>query len=199
MLLKTSLQDTPLGLFLKSHNLLQAEQLKLLFYVQVMQQICALFGLSDAQFQFDHQATVPMTEMTGLSSPGAEVSLAGLRALKDWSALAAKLPDPSSSLTTVVKGKPNLHLNHVEWQVWEFTDGNFSLKAVAEQLRLPIAQVQQIAFRLIVVNLVEELPMVAIAAAPDQTLMTNESLSNASNGLSQEFLQSLMGFLQAKV
>ncbi|MEA5532824.1 DUF4388 domain-containing protein [Crocosphaera sp. XPORK-15E] len=195
---ESHLQGNPLGLFLKSHNLIEAEQLKLLFYVQVMQQICALFAIADAQFEFDSHGILPMIETTGLSSPGAEVSLAGLRALKDWSALKYKLPDPTSSLTSIVKNKPHLHLNQLEWQVWEFTDDHYSLKAVAEQLRLPIEKVQQIAFRLMVVNLVEELPMITANFASEPDVMENESMGTNANGLSQEFLQNLMGFLQAK-
>lgn len=192
------LQGTPLGLFLKSHGLIAAEQLKLLFYVQVMQQICALFAIPDAQFEFDSREIIPMMETTGLSSPGAEVSLAGLRALKDWSALTDKLPDPSSSLTSIVTNKPHLHLNQQEWQVWEFTDDYYSLKAIAEQLRLPIIKVQQIAFRLMVVNLVEELPMVLASASPESDVINSETEPVINSGLSQEFLQNLMGFLQTQ-
>ena len=192
------LQGTPLGLFLKSHGLVAAEQLKLLFYVQVMQQVCALFTLADAQFEFDSHKIIPMMETTGLSSPGAEVSLAGLRALKDWSTLADKLPDPSSSLTSIVKNKPHLHLHQQEWQVLEFTDDYYSLKAVAQQLLLPIIKVQQIAFRLMVVNLVEELPMVVPSTSSESNVINAQSESVNSNGLSQEFLENLMGFLQVK-
>ncbi len=192
------LQGNPLGLFLKSHGLIATEQLKLLFYVQVMQQICALFALPDAQFEFDCRETIPMMETTGLSSPGAEVSLAGLRALKDWSTLVDKLPDPSSSLTSIIKNKPHLHLNQQEWLVWEFTDDYYSLKAIAEQLRLPIIKVQQIAFRLMVVNLVEELPMVVASAGLDSDSINAQTEPVSSNGLSQEFLQNLMGFLQTQ-
>ncbi len=192
------LQGNPLGLFLKSHGLIATEQLKLLFYVQVMQQICALFALPDAQFEFDCRETIPMMETTGLSSPGAEVSLAGLRALKDWSTLVDKLPDPSSSLTSIIKNQPHLHLNQQEWLVWEFTDDYYSLKAIAEQLRLPIIKVQQIAFRLMVVNLVEELPMVVASAGLDSDSINAQTEPVSSNGLSQEFLQNLMGFLQTQ-
>ena len=44
---------TPLGLCLKNQGVLTAEQLKLLFYTQVMRQVCALFALPDGWCQLD--------------------------------------------------------------------------------------------------------------------------------------------------
>lgn len=200
--------DTPIGLCLKSQGVLQAEQLKLLFYAQVMRQVCALFELKDGWFQFDGKAPLPTAEMTGLSAPATEVTLAGLRALKDWSALRDKLPDPASSIISVVEGKPNLKLNSVEWQVWEFTNGNLSLKTIAEQMRLPVEQIQHVAFRLIVVGLVEELPFAdAIAPSPMEELSSPEpfigspptpEIAEAAK-VSQSFLQNLVGFLKGKM
>ncbi len=194
------LKETPLGIYMKSKGLLEAEKLKLLFYVQVMQQVCRLFTLSDAQFLFDPQNSLPMIEMTGLSSPGTEVTLAGLRALKDWSNLEDKLPVSTSSLTSVVQGKPQLRLNQTEWQVWEYTDGDSSLDEIANQLQLSFDKVQQIAFRLIVVNLVEELPMVHLVKTQSaETSPTQEKSSvEANQGLSEDFLNSLMGFLHKR-
>lgn len=191
---------TPLGLCLKSQGALQGDQLKLLFYTQVMQQVCALFALEDGWFHFDSAQRAPAAEMTGLNAPAVEVTLAGLRALKNWMVLGDKLPDPSSSLVSVVAGKPNLKLNQSEWQVWEFTDGKTSLKEIAQHLRLPMQKVQQIAFRLIVVNLVEEMPMTAsapaepAAAGPQPEPAQIESEAN----LSPSFLQNLMSFLKGQ-
>lgn len=59
----------PLGLYLKSQGALQAEQLEHLFQVQVVQQVCAVFQLKDAQFKFVQNMPLPMQEMTGLSVP----------------------------------------------------------------------------------------------------------------------------------
>jgi Domain of unknown function (DUF4388) len=162
-LAQTCAPDTPMGLCLKSQGVLNAEQLKLLFYAQVMQQVCALFALKDGWFQFDAKAPLPIAEMTGLSAPATEVTLAGLRALKDWSALADKLPDPASALISAIDGKPQLRLNQTEWQVWEYTSGTVSISAIAKQLQLPIDKVQQIAFRLMVSGLAEEMPLIAEA------------------------------------
>jgi aminopeptidase-like protein len=76
-----------------------------------------------------------------------------LRTLRDWRALAAKLPDPTCGLVSIIAGQPKPRLDCLEWQVWEFADGSVSLRAIATQLGLPIVKVQQIAFRLILVNL----------------------------------------------
>jgi hypothetical protein len=203
LLTNEHLKETPLGIYMKSQGLLEADKLKLLFYVQVMQQVCKLFTLKEAEFSFTARPPLPMIEMTGLSSPGTEVTLAGLRALKDWSSLEDKLPAPNSALTSVIKGKPELRLNQNEWQVWEYTDGDSSLEDIAEQLQLSVIQVQQIAFRLIVVNLVEELPMVHLVKAASvkeaEPVLANTAAEIAQNqALSQDFLNSLMGFLQKK-
>jgi hypothetical protein len=61
--------DKPLGLYLKNQGALQAEQLKHLFQVQVLQQVCPLFQLQDALFNFDQDVPLPILEMTGLSVP----------------------------------------------------------------------------------------------------------------------------------
>jgi hypothetical protein len=199
--------NAPLGLCLKNQGVIAAEQLKLLFYTQVMRQVCALFALPDGWFQFDPKAPLPVAEMTGLIATATDVTLAGLRALKDWNALAEKLPDPSSALVSVVEGKPNLRLNPNEWQVWEYTNGTMALKDVAQQLNLPIAKAQQIAFRLIVTGLAEEMPLVV--TSPPSTLGMDDPATlepsaalEATTGaapVSQSFLQNLVGFLKGKV
>lgn len=196
--------DSPLGLCLKSQGLLQAEQLKMLFYGQVIRQVCALFKVENGRFIFESQVKPNTMEMTGLSLPGTEVTLMGLRALKDWTALTDKLPDPSSTLLGLGSGKPNLRLDAQEWQIWEFVNGNLPLKKVAEQLSLSIEKVQQIAFRLIVVNLAEELPMFDQVASsvepigePIQPSQVVEPASERSQ-VSQSFLQNLVGFLRTK-
>jgi hypothetical protein len=192
--------NTPMGLCLKSQGVLTAEQLKLLFYAQVMQQVCALFTLKDGWFQFDARTPLPTAEMTGLSAPATEVTLAGLRALKNWSALAEKLPDPTSALVSSISGKPQQQLNQAEWQIWEFVNGTISLNAIAKQLQLPTEKVQQIAFRLIVSGVVEEVPLVA---EMPQTVVTPEGLEpittqSGATQISQSFLQNLVGFLKGK-
>jgi hypothetical protein len=194
--------NTPIGLCLKAQGLLQAEQLKLLFYAQVMRQVCALFELKDGWFQFDGKAPIPLAEMTGLNAPATEVTLAGLRALRDWSALHDKLPDPDSALLSTIDGKPQLKINPSEWQIWEFTNGTVSLKTIADQLRLPVETVQQIAFRLIVVGLAEELPLVAAstsAVCHTADLPSAIGQDPESTNVSPSFLKNLVGFLKGRV
>ncbi len=70
--------DQPLGLYLKNQGVLQAEQLKQLFQVQVLQQVCALFQLKEGQFRFDPDVPIPTREMTGLSVPAVELNQYGL-------------------------------------------------------------------------------------------------------------------------
>lgn len=193
--------NTPMGLCLKSQGVLNAEQLKLLFYAQVMQQVCALFTLKDGWFQFDAKAPLPVAEMTGLSAPATEVTMAGLRALKDWSALTDKLPESTSALISSISGKPQQRLNQTEWQVWEFVNGTVSLAAIAKQLQLETEKVQQIAFRLMVSGIAEEMPL--MAEAP-QAMINPEPLEAIASQpgathVSSSFLQNLVGFLKGKV
>lgn len=205
-LAQTCQTNTPLGLCLKTQGILSAEQLKLLFYTQVMRQVCALFALPDGWFQFDPKAPVPVAEMTGLLATATDVTLAGLRALKDWNALAEKLPDSSSALISVVDSKPSLRLNPSEWQVWEFTNGTMALRQVAQHLNLSVAKTQQIAFRLIVAGLAEEVPLIAesptrltLPGSLDSTLLPEPVLGTGAAPVSQSFLQNLVGFLKGKV
>lgn len=192
---------TPLGLHLKSQGILTTDQVKLLFYTQVMRRVCALFTLFDGWFHFDSKVILPMDEMTGLSAPATEVTLAGLRVLRDWSALEPKLPDPMSTIVSAVEGKPHLHLNAVEWQIWEFTNGQESLKAIAEHLQLPVKKIQQIVFRLSVVGLIEEIPMLMASPTPatKEDSTQAESVIPNKEQVSHSFLDNLMGFLKNKV
>ena len=193
--------DTPLGLCLKSQGLLDAEQIKLLFYIQVMRQVCALFKLNDGKFLFNHKVARPVPEMTGLSMPATEVTLAGLRALRDWQALQDKLPEPTSSLISLIRGKPHLHINQMEWRIWEFTNGTISLNDIAAQLQLPLEKVQQIAFRLMVVGLAEEMPMVVAPMPESSAFDVDPTLVGGTTEhgqVSQSFLDNLVGFLKGK-
>ncbi|MGB3492439.1 MAG: DUF4388 domain-containing protein [Elainellaceae cyanobacterium] len=194
-LAQTVAPKRPLGLALKSQGLLRAEQLKLLFYVQVMQQVCTLFAIADGWFHFDLTAQAPAIEMTGLNAPATETTLAGLRALKDWSALKDKLPDPSSTIVSTVQGQPQLKLSQSEWQIWEFTNGDMSLDAIAQQLQLSIEKVLQIVFRLMVVGLIEEAPRVISAPQPEPLAIRTQAVDGAEHTVSQSFLHHLMSFL----
>jgi hypothetical protein len=193
--------DEPLGLYLKNQGVLQAKQLKRLFQVQVLNQVCALLQLKEALFEFEQNVQIPTREMTGLRVPATEAVLVGLRVLKNWDALADQLPDPSGGLVSIVAGQPHYRLDTLEWQVWEYTKGTVSLGAIARQLRLPVEKVQQIAFRLIAMGLVEEVPLL-IGTLPTQeveTLPAQVIPDDEKQNVSQSFVQSLVGFLRNKV
>lgn len=201
-------ENSPLGLNLKSMGILQPDQLKLLFSIQVLRQVCSLFQVETGQFRFDAKVDLPKSEMTGLSLPATETTLMGLRSLKDWRILQSKLPEPSSTLFTLISGQSPLRLDQQENQVMALADGMLNLKKIAEQLQLPIQKVQQIAFRLVVVGLAEEVPNIDMIG----TMSSNENIvdvdvdlgdrpnsSNPKTEISNSFLQSLVGFLQHKV
>jgi hypothetical protein len=196
--------NQPAGLCLKSQGVLEAEQLKILFNYQVLNQICQLFELEDGRFQFDTKMPLPTSEMTGLTAIPKEVILMGLRAMRNWQVLEDKLPDPSFALVSTINEKPRLRLNQLEWQVWEFTKGTVSIIAIAEQLGMPIAKIQQVAFRLIVVGLLEEVPIVSEAidqlSELESTMLELEfEPSKKQAPVSKSFLQNLVGFLKNKV
>lgn len=187
LLPKSNSNNMPMGLYLKSEGLLQAEQLKLLFHAQVIQQIGELFSLPNGWFSFKEQTSLPLAEMTGLNYPNPDAILAGLRSLKDWSALEDKLPDPNSALVSIIKSKPQFQLSQIEWQVWEFTRGNISLKEIAKQLNLSIDKVQQIAFRFIMTDLAEEstiidTPAAKIVPSKDEQHLPSTSHNSFSDG-----------------
>lgn len=198
--------NMPIGLYLKTQGFLQPEQLRLLFHAQVLQQICGLFRLRDARFKFDSKATLPTTEMTGLSLSATEATLMGLRVLRDWRALADKLPEPTSALSKVVLGKRHLRLDSLEGRVWQSANGTVPLNLMASQFRHQIETVQQTAFRLISVGLVAEVPIIA----PSRTrvveddilesvaLITNQTKETNVQVPSNSFMQNLLGFLRSK-
>ncbi|AFZ21215.1 DUF4388 domain-containing protein [Allocoleopsis franciscana] len=181
-LVQTCPTHQPLGSYLKHKGALQAKQLKWLFQVQVLQSMRTLFQLQDAQFEFNSTVKLPTREMTGLSIPAMEATLIGLReaqrvltaklplqdraSLTNSDVLAAQLPHPNQGLISTITHHPHHRLNALEWQVWEYTNGTVSLKAIARDLKLPIKQVQQIAFRLVAVGLVKEVPLWVNSPSP---------------------------------
>jgi hypothetical protein len=167
-------ENAPLGKSLRSLEILQPEQLKLLFGIQVIRQILSLFELEKGIFRFETNKDLPNLEMTGLSLHANETSLMGLRSLKNWKKFQNKLPKVSSKLFSILPGQPYLRLDNQESQLMELANGSISLEAIAKKLALPILKVRQIAFRLIVVGLVDELP------ATDGSMM-NTNAQNAMN------------------
>ena len=200
--------DTPLGMTLKTQGALQAEQLNLLFSAQ-MQQIWGLFGIQTGRFDLDGKASLPSTEMTGLSLPAMEVALAGLRALKDWASLTEALPDGNSAMQSTIPGKPQFRLSSLESQLWDVANGSVSLSAIAKQLNQPIAKIQQAAFRLMLAGLVEELPLISSNSSVKEPPIVLEPIEEfpeeskkagtaEKSKVSNSFLQNLVGFLRSK-
>jgi hypothetical protein len=200
---------TPLGLFLKSQGMLQSEQLKVLFNIQVLRLICVLFQVKNGLFRFDTVETLllPLSEMTGISMPATEVILMVLRGMRDWKAFAEKLPKHSSHLSSLIVKQPQIQLNAQEWQVWKFVNGNVSLQEIANHLELPVETIQKIAFRLIIVGLAEENFMMAATSSacslPDsKPTVTLASVPEPSPSqepkINRSLLKSLVSFLQSK-
>ncbi|MBD0263411.1 MAG: DUF4388 domain-containing protein [Tolypothrix sp. Co-bin9] len=203
-----SATGTPLGLELKTEGLLSAEQLNLLFASQ-LQQVRELFEIQTGVFKLDSKATLPWTEMTGLSLRATEVALMALRALKNWEVLADVLPDVNSGIKSITQNKPQFRLNPFEWQVWEFANGTVDLSAIAFQLNQPTLIVQQAAFRLMLAGLVEEVYLQQ--CTPElNNYPIDETQGNPFNcgqekapepnmlKVSTAFLQNLVGFLRSK-
>lgn len=193
--------EAPLGSYLKVTGNLQAEQLKLLFHVQVLQRVCTLFKYKDGRFKFDSEAPLPKAEMTGLSISGVEAILLGLRVLRDWTALADKLPSPEVGLIKPLGTKLTLSLDTLERKVWDLANGTFSLEEIAIRTSLPLAAIQQTAFRLISVGLVEEVAIEAYLPKMEIVARLPEMLLNApkQEEVSSSFLKNLIGFLKSKV
>ncbi|NEQ21733.1 MAG: hypothetical protein F6K28_21465, partial [Microcoleus sp. SIO2G3] len=57
----------PFGFYLKNQGVLRTEQLKQLFFTQVLQQLHPLLQLKNGTFKFEQDVPLPMREMTGLS------------------------------------------------------------------------------------------------------------------------------------
>lgn len=194
--------EQPLGLYLKAQGTITAEQLQLLFHAQVLQPVCALFKWRDASFAFDTKATMPNAEMTGLSLSTTEASLLGLRVLRDWTAWAEKLPNPTTGLTKAIAGKPQLQLDSQEWQVWDVADGSVCIEVIAKRLQLPVETVQKIAFRMTIVGLLKEVAV--IDGEPkqepvDETMAEHPVASTNGTSANQSFMQNLVGLLNTKI
>lgn len=189
--------EQPLGQYLKAQGAITTEHIKLLFHAQVLRPICGLFKQANAKFAFEPKTTLPLAEMTGLSLSAAEASLLGLRVLRDWKALSEKLPDPNFGLVKIHQNKPQLQLENQEWQVWECADKSISLQAIALTMQLPVATVQQIAFRLSVIGLVEEVAIGFETPSRVAEKMPEMAAVGANgNTLKVSFLQNLVGFLK---
>lgn len=193
--------NQPAGLCLKAQGILEAEQLKMLFNYQILNQVCQLFELPDGWFEFNVKTPIPNSEMTGLTAIPTEVILKGLRAMRNWQPLEDKLPDPNFALVSISNNKPQLRLNQLEWQVWEFTKGTLSIREIAKHLEVPVEKIQQVAFRLIVVGVLAEVPIIvensdSISEEESTMLELEFEPDKKQSTVSKSFLQSLVSFLK---
>ncbi len=192
----------PLGTHLKSLNLVTAEQLTLLYNSQVIATTCKLFEVHHGRFAFNPQAKLAYSEMTGLSWNTNELALLGMRMLKDWSGLEAKLPALDSALQRLSTELRGIRLDTQELQVWKLATCELPISKIAVQIGLDSQKVRQIGFRLSSIGLVQE-----VSAEPSQP-PRNEAMEvptpvrvgggNPQVPVSASFLSNLMGFLKKK-
>ena len=199
---QVNLLTQPLGTYLKSRNVVNTEQLTLLFNSQVVATACKLFEIQRGQFSFNPKAPLAYAEMTGLNLTAQEVALLGLRTLKNWDHLATKLPDPECGLQRFSTNLGGLRLDTPELQVWKLALGEISIAKIALNLGLDVATVQQIGFRLSVIGLLHEVsvepaqpPVNKMMDAPKPVCVDG---GNANVPVSASFLTNLMGFLKKK-
>jgi Domain of unknown function (DUF4388) len=190
----------PLGTYMKSCSMLDTEQLRLLFDSQVVASICKLFGeIHYGRFKFDARASLMYAEMTGISLTAQEVALLGLRMLRDWSSLSAKLPMPESSLQKLSLTPPQLRLDSQETKVWNLAQGELSIASIAERLELSLEKVQQIGFRLCAIGILQEVPQPYVHQPIELPVTSPINSQKASSSISTSFLGKLKGFLKQKL
>ncbi len=66
--------DVPAGIYLQKQGWLRPQEVQLLFYSQVKQQINVLARYHHGKFRFDSNSVLPMEEMTGFSIPAGKVA-----------------------------------------------------------------------------------------------------------------------------
>lgn len=194
-------ENAPLGMFMRAEDALTSEQLKVLFYAQVIHPVCGLFKLKEGKADFDPMATLPQTGMTGLNLSAARATLMGLRVLRDWGSLSDKLPATISALNRTNLGKPNFKLDILEREVWELAEGKISLEAIAENLSLTTGKVQQIAFRLMMAGLVIEVTPMSSNFATSLISSSPAPVTPffAQTNSDRSYLQNLFGMVQGKL
>ncbi len=197
-LIKTQLHQLPqpLGIYLKSRGLVDAEQLKLLFNAQTIAAVCKLFELKNRQFQFVPDRVSIKSELTGIGLPAQEVGMLGLRVLKDWSGLSAKLPAPEYAIQKWSAQQPEFRLDRHELQLWKLADGETTLARLAEKMDLPIELVLRTSFRLSSFRLAQEIPTEPIQAVSENLAVPVLEPGFKNAPVSISFLGNLKNFLK---
>lgn len=155
--------EMPMGVYLHRNKLLMKERLSIVFQIQ-LHQVYQLLQIQDGSgsFRFDELSelktrllTVPWLEMTGHRMRATQVSIYGLRLIRNWQGFEEYFPEPNSMLLRL-KSTPHLKLTPLESHVWQLSTGKYSLSTVAERGNKSIEQVQITAFCLILIGLVDE-------------------------------------------
>lgn len=175
----------PLGVYLRSRNVLDVEQLKLLFKLQTIAPICKIFRATDRQYVFESNLLPVNAELTGLRSPVQELAMLGLRSLKDWISLSDKLPDPNYALQRWSSQQPNFELDRHELQLWKLADGKTPLTKLATKMELSIDVVCQISYRLIMSKLVQSVPTNSDRSIDNRKPIGTAFLSNLKSFLTK--------------
>lgn len=156
-LIKLSKQGRPLGLNLKLMGALPSEQLAALFGFQ-LRQLTPILEVSEGEFQLDCHAPILYSEMTGLSLGAMEVAVGALRRVQRWEALEAILPQKTSAIQRWKTRRLTMKLTGMEMEVLELADGRKSLAQISQLLGYGVNATRYAAFRLMIANLVDEVP-----------------------------------------
>lgn len=189
-LLRQCPAKTALGQFLRDNTLLSHRQLKSLFASQVLNRTYVLLQALNVNFVFQPLYPFPYLEMTGVKIQATEITLPSLRILKDWDALADKLPSLDSGLKPVNSEILKYRLNTHEKAILCLAHKDNSLARMAAMLKLTPVEVQKIGFRLIFVGIVDEVPLINSAR------LTAPSHNQTPVQVSTTFLDKLCNYLQ---
>jgi Domain of unknown function (DUF4388) len=186
----------PLGIYLKSRGLLDAEQLKLLFNAQTIVAVCKLFEPKNRQFHFNPTRAPLNSELTGIGLPAQEVGMLGLRVLKDWSGLSSKLPEPDYVIQKWSAQQPSFRLDRHELQLWKLADGQTTLATIAEQMGMSVDVIRQVSFRLSSFRLIQEIPNDSIPPISEELAVSVSGSGFKNSSVSSSFLGNLKNFLK---
>lgn len=92
-------KDIPAGLYLESQSAVNFDQLRSLFFSEVVRRIEVLFSVSNSNFCFQTINNLPMNEMTGFRAPAAQVINHSFQRSKFESILDNRDFTPRKSLT----------------------------------------------------------------------------------------------------
>ena len=154
--------EITMGVYLYQNNLLSKEQLSLVFQTQ-LHQVYELFAVQAGSLCFDDLSELktrlvsnPWLEMTGHRMSASRVSLYALRLIKDWTQFQEQLPESNFALQRL-KTETDLKLIPLESEVWQLATGDQTLSKIAERLETSIDEIKIVAFRLILLGLVDEI------------------------------------------